>query len=137
MKYAILVPHGVGSLPCLERCRTLETQKNPCHALRPLKSNRTAVGLSRASTFLWRLCKVRRGWPGQAHGCPVHVEPQFSMICRESSGGGLCNCLSLVKSFRCIRLVRTSLVVSSRVCFSCDILVNIRSSRKAINATAI
>src|SRR5882757_3831796 len=43
MEYAIMVPHGVGSLPCLERCRTLKTQKNPCHALRPLKSNRTAV----------------------------------------------------------------------------------------------
>src|SRR5467141_2943330 len=57
MEYAIMVPHGVGSLPCLERCRTLKTQKNPCHALRPLKSNRTAVGLSRPSTsFLLLQC---------------------------------------------------------------------------------
>src|SRR5882757_518791 len=97
----------------------------------------SCAGLTRASIDLHENLAKRDGLPGQAHGCPVHVEPQFSMICRGSSGGGLCNCLSLVKSFRCIRLARTSLVVSSRVCFSCDILVNIRSSRKAISATAI
>src|SRR6266446_6531176 len=77
------------------------------------------------------------GCPGQAHGCPVQVNPQFSVIWRESGGGGLCNCFRRVKSFRCIRLMRTSLVVSSKVSFSCDILFNIRSSRKAISAMAI
>src|SRR5262249_55984061 len=49
MKYAILMPHGAVSLPCLERCPTLKTQKNPRHAPCPLKSNRTAVGSSRPS----------------------------------------------------------------------------------------
>jgi len=47
VKYSILVQHGVGSIPCLERGETLETQKNPCHVPRPPKSNRTAVGQAR------------------------------------------------------------------------------------------
>src|SRR5882762_904992 len=64
MEYAILVPHGVDPLPCLERCRTLKTQKNPCHALRPLKSNRTAVGLTRASISSKRL--LFDGLPGHS-----------------------------------------------------------------------
>jgi hypothetical protein len=41
--------HGMGSFSCLERGQTLETQKNPCHAPYQSKSNRTAVGLTRAS----------------------------------------------------------------------------------------
>src|SRR5712675_169509 len=65
MEYAIMVPHGVGSLPCLERCRTLKTQKNPCHALRPLKSNRTAVDVIRASINLRKkVLSKKDGSPG-------------------------------------------------------------------------
>ena len=43
VKYCIVVAHGVGSFPCLERRQNVKTQKNPCHALRPQKLNRTAV----------------------------------------------------------------------------------------------
>src|SRR3977135_3688814 len=49
MKHCIVVTHGVVPLPCLERWRTLKTQKNPHHAPCPPKLNRTAVGLTRAS----------------------------------------------------------------------------------------
>src|SRR3984885_5890998 len=52
---------------------------------------------------------VRTTIPGWEHGCPVHVDAQFSMNCCESSWDGGCNCRSRVKSFRCIRLERTSL----------------------------
>jgi hypothetical protein len=49
VKYCILVAHGVGFLLCREHWRMLKTQKNPRHAPRPQKSNRTAVGLTRQS----------------------------------------------------------------------------------------
>ena len=65
VKYCIVVAHGVGSLSCLDRRQNVKTQKNPCHAPRPLKSNRTAVGLSRPSTSFARTI-VRRGCPRQA-----------------------------------------------------------------------
>jgi hypothetical protein len=51
VKYTILMLHDVDRFLCLERGQTLETQKNPCHAPRLPKSNRTAVGLSRPSTL--------------------------------------------------------------------------------------
>ena len=48
------------------------------------------------------------GWPGAAHGCPVHVEGKESWSWRESRGGGGCGFRSRVGSFLCIRLARTS-----------------------------
>ena len=55
-----------------------------------------------------RRCAGLRGWPGQAHGCPVHVEHQFSESCGELRGGDFCGCFRRVKFFRCMRFVRTS-----------------------------
>src|SRR5215469_1938199 len=50
VQYCIVMAHGADPFPCLERCRTLKTQKNPRHALCPQNLSRTAVGLSRPST---------------------------------------------------------------------------------------
>jgi hypothetical protein len=44
---AILVPHGVVSFSCPERCQTLGTEMNQRHALVHEKLNRTAVGQAR------------------------------------------------------------------------------------------
>src|ERR1700739_533349 len=49
MKYAILVPHGLILLRVPKRRQTLGAQKNQRHAPCLQKTNRTAVGLTRAS----------------------------------------------------------------------------------------
>src|SRR5258708_5888730 len=63
VEYTIVVLHGLILLRVPKRRQTLGTQKNQCHAPCPPKLNRTAVGLSRASTSFVPL-ERRRGWPG-------------------------------------------------------------------------
>src|SRR3979490_2031385 len=68
MKHCIVVTHGVVPLPCLERWRTLKTQKNPHHAPCPPKLNRTAVGLTRQSILFAKKFLRRRSTPGPSPG---------------------------------------------------------------------
>src|SRR3954447_14485903 len=51
MKYAIVMQQGLILLRVPKRRQTLGAQKNQRHAPCPQKSNRTAVGSSRQSTF--------------------------------------------------------------------------------------
>src|SRR5260221_12765811 len=50
VEYTIVVLHGLILRRVPKRRQTLGTQKNQCHAPCPPKLNRTAVGLTRAST---------------------------------------------------------------------------------------
>src|SRR5947209_18858821 len=56
-------------------CEALKTQKNPRHVPCPLKSNRTAVGLTRPPIFLekWLL---RRWMDARAFASPKRLQPR-------------------------------------------------------------
>src|SRR6266436_3510877 len=58
VEYTIVVLHGLILLRVPKRRQTLGTQKNQCHAPCPPKLNRTAVGLSRASTSSFHAAKT-------------------------------------------------------------------------------
>src|SRR5271165_3955482 len=79
----------------------------------------------------------RRGWPGQPHGCPVHVVLQFSCNWRESLGWAGLLSRRRETSFLCIRLARTSRVSSRKPCVALVTSCSWRSSKKAMSATAI
>ena len=70
-----------------------------------------------------------RGWPGQAHGCPVQVGFKQSWNWRASRGGSGGGVRSLVRSFLCMRLARTSRTSSRKPGFSFEICSSARSNR--------
>src|SRR5262249_34731259 len=87
---------------CLERGQTLETHKNPCHALRLQKSNRTAVGLSRPSTSLF-VCASKAWMPGTRPGMTSQSNiPAFDLLAQR---------LHLIRDFLHVRVDRERLAV--------------------------
>src|SRR3954453_1432968 len=55
-------------------CEALKTQKNPRHVPCPLKSNRTAVGLTRPSICFER--RLRRWMDARAFASPKRLRPR-------------------------------------------------------------
>src|SRR5574337_1237178 len=68
-------------------------------------------------------------WPALSHGCPVQVVAKESWSWRESHWAGGGGVRSLVSSFLCMRLARTSRTSSRKPRCSFEIFSSARSSR--------
>src|SRR5438876_7813347 len=93
-------------------CEALKTQKNPRHAPCPQKSNRTAVGLSRASTSLETL----RWKTWMAGHRRAEAMPSFGRLCPAMTEDGMsCSTRKLARKHLFKNLPADGLVGERRV----------------------